>query len=427
MSSSARGASDIAAKLSRLRARKFSLTRPLAQQLVAPDDSRLGKPFSRWPEPGLRDDYATMIRAAFRREWWDSAYSLRVNDDGSITPFVNKSAVLKDNEYALMEYNFSLFFGLAIQLYESTLASDDTRYDRWREGYGTITDQEFHGLLIFLSVDAPYIDDNGNLRPGTNEGARCINCHAGPAFTDASIMTIANPDPESGTVRRKREGQEIDRGFNNIGVRPTLEDLGVGGMDTLRQGNPLSATAMCRMNGEQGTAESPCPPSASSFLAVDGAFKVPGLRNVELTAPYFHNGGHLTLESVVDFYSRGGDFGCSKYLKTPCGTADAIRAVNGTEIAPLGIPRFSSPTQGLTQTEKAALVAFLKTLTDDRVKYRKAPFDHPQIFIPHGQLNDELTAVKDPDNPGQARDRIREIPAVGKNGGSPLPLFGTYK
>src|SRR2546422_8026734 len=39
-----------------------------------------------------------------------------------------------------------------------------------------------------------------------------------------------------------------------------------------------------------------------------GAFKAPGLRNVELTGPYMHNGGMATLEQVVDFYSRGGDF-----------------------------------------------------------------------------------------------------------------------
>lgn len=32
------------------------------------------------------------------------------------------------------------------------------------------------------------------------------------------------------------------------------------------------------------------------------------MRNVELTAPYFHNGGQATLRQVVEFYNRGGDF-----------------------------------------------------------------------------------------------------------------------
>ena len=36
------------------------------------------------------------------------------------------------NDYALIQYNFSLFFGLSVQLYESTLVSDDTPWDRFR-------------------------------------------------------------------------------------------------------------------------------------------------------------------------------------------------------------------------------------------------------------------------------------------------------
>src|SRR4029079_16252039 len=167
-------------------------------------------------------------------------------------------------------------FGLAIQLYEATLVSDDTPYDRWRDGKDTISPEAFFGLQVFLSQNKPFIDQSGQLHPGTNEGARCINCHAGPAFTDASVMTISNPNPETGTVRRKRQGQEIDRGFNNIGVRSTLEDLGVGG--TSNKFGPLSATALCRQRGGVGTPESPCPPATSTFLAVDGAFKVPALR-----------------------------------------------------------------------------------------------------------------------------------------------------
>src|SRR5262245_34219177 len=43
-------------------------------------------------------------------------------------------------------------------------------------------------------------------------------------------------------------------------------------------------------------------------VAADGAFKVPSLRNVELTGPYFHNGGTASLMDVVQFYARGGDF-----------------------------------------------------------------------------------------------------------------------
>jgi cytochrome c peroxidase len=81
-----------------------------------------------------------------------------------------------------------------------------------------------------------------------------------------------------------------DTGFANIGVRPTASDPGNGGTDPF--GNSLSITRLARATPE----------------AVQGTFKVPALRNVELTAPYFHNGGQLTLRQVVDFYGRGGDF-----------------------------------------------------------------------------------------------------------------------
>ena len=98
-------------------------------------------------------------------------------------------------------------------------------------------------------------------------------------------------------------------------------------------------------------------------VAVDGAFKTPGLRNVELTGPYFHNGGMATLRQVVQFFNRGGNF-CSFNHKDL-----------DQRIQPLGLSR----------RQEEQLVDFLVSLTDRRVKYQKAPFDHPEIRIPeHG-------------------------------------------
>lgn len=68
-------------------------------------------------------------------------------------------------------------------------------------------------------------------------------------------------------------------------------------------------------------------------------FKIPTLRNVELTAPYMHDGSMKTLEQVVDHYNAGGEIHPNKSPK----------------IRPLG----------LTQTEKSELVQFLKSLTDE--------------------------------------------------------------
>jgi cytochrome c peroxidase len=68
-----------------------------------------------------------------------------------------------------------------------------------------------------------------------------------------------------------------------------------------------------------------------------GAFKTPTVRDAALRAPYLHNGSELTLESLVDFYDRGGD-----------------RLQN---LDPLMVPL------GLSRQEKTALVAFIRALT----------------------------------------------------------------
>jgi cytochrome c peroxidase len=75
-----------------------------------------------------------------------------------------------------------------------------------------------------------------------------------------------------------------------------------------------------------------------------GKFRVPSLRNVELSAPYMHNARFSTLEEVLDHYDTG---------MLPYPTLDAgLRQPNGN----LGIP--------LDADQKTAIIAFLKTLTD---------------------------------------------------------------
>jgi hypothetical protein len=93
------------------------------------------------------------------------------------------------------------------------------------------------------------------------------------------------------------------------------------------------------------------------------AFKTPNLRNVELHAPFMHNGGLRTLEDVVSFYNRGGDF-------------DAPN-----------VPRGVIHKLGLTDQEKSDLVAFLKRpLTDPRVRNELPPFDRPTLYTESGRM-----------------------------------------
>ena len=346
------------------RARRVGRLRPLARQRVHPDDSVLG-PLSRYPATGLRvDSYRELIERAFLPRWWDSPVRVRV--DGAGTPELVADAPVGDATTSMLEFNFSLFFGLAIQMYEATLVADDSPYDRFMDGDASAIDAlAIHGVDIFRSQTR----------------GRCINCHEGAELTGASVRRVR----ESPT--RIREGQALDRGFNNIGVLPTREDLGVGGLDAL--GLPLSTV--------RRLASPPAEP-----IAVDGAVKVPGLRNVALTAPYFHNGGLLTLGDVLAFYSRGGD------VRPQRSADDAI------EIAPLNV-------LANTREELDALEAFLRSLTDERVYHQRAPFDHPELFVPNGHVGTQRRVFDD--GSGRAMDAFAYVPAVGRHGAKPLARF----
>ena len=246
---------------------------PLGDQYVATTDGVLG-PYSKYPSKGITGTYRDMIRAAF-------------NDQ-----FTSDYLLPNGSGFTQIEQDFSLFWGLSIMMYESTLIPGDSPFDKWASGKGTLTAQQLLGREVFKGQ------------------GRCEQCHGGAEFTNTSINIGG------------------DRSFANSAVRPDVEDGG-------RQPENLSK------------------------------FKVPTLRNAELSGPFFHNGGALTLRQVVDMYNAGGNF--------PGSNSDS-------QIRPLG----------LTETEKTALVAFLLTLTDERVRCEKTPFDHPSINIP---LGPSVTAV----------------------------------
>jgi len=406
-----------------------------------------------------------------------------------------------------MEKNFSLFFGLAILMYESTLIPDAAPYDTFAAGNEfALTDEEKRGLGIFtgkgkcvqchgtpmfagaitreilihsdpnegegilermamgnaLAVggitlsttpeadELPLTFNPYRRRAGIfNEsnrllasavlpaGARCLpageriielvptaNAPVGADFkarvvieTDGNCLTRVRFEVEwneagtPGTYRAALGSFRFpftmplantiavyDNGFYNIGVRPNAEDLGVGADGPF---GPLSMTRR-KQNGETlGTSseEGVTFVGRGERIAVDGAFKTPTLRNIELTGPYFHNGGSATLEQVVEFYARGTDFGSD----------------NRRDLDPDvgGFP--------LSGTDKADLVAFLKTLTDPRVRHEAAPFDHPELPLKVGHLGDETFLVND--GLGQGVPDIRVLPATGAAGGLPIPTF----
>ena len=381
---------------------------PLLDQEVSATDSVLGS-YRTADGFGLSTTYAALLQRAFWPEFWavpDAVYQASSGDT-----------------HTQMEANFSLFWGLAIQAYEQTLISDDSRYDRFVAGDATaLTASEKHGLAIF----------------STNDRGRCVSCHKGAEFTGASTRMVigsvsdgfAGDGPIENMLMGNRDSALYDNGFYNIGVVPAGNDIGVGATDPW--GAPLSFIRQAKNQLTGGPAPdalthslTPCDFQASGGCnvindsrardAVDGSFKAPSLRNVELTGPYFHTGGYATLEQVVDFYSRGGNVRTTSTGDTS--GYDANSSNFDTDVFPAGF----------TDVEKADLVAFLKSLTDDRVRYERAPFDHPMLVVPNGAVGDNA-AVESlvPDEFGHLRavDQLRLIPAVGAAGlVSPLQPF----
>lgn len=329
---------------------------PLAEQLVAPDDSVLGS-LSKSPANGLNTTYVAMVQAAFQPKWWNS--DAVVDASGN---FLHTGRPQNTSEYTLAEFNFSMFWGVAIQMYESTLVSDDSRFDQFMDGNrNALTALEQRGLDRF-----------------TGKGG-CSNCHNGAEFTDAAWSNVAS----RGVVEQLANGAWHDVGFHNIGVRPTTDDLGVGAADPAGLAS-LSVAELASQGLVSGTAV-----PAGAAVSVNGAVKTPDLRNVELTGPYFLNGGQATLAQVVEFYSRGGDF--------PSADVDP-----------------SLERAGFSADDEAAVVAFLKSLTDERVRSQSAPFDHPSLVVPNGMTIDAN---------GNPVEQTMTISATGAGGGAAQPKF----
>lgn len=199
------------------------------------------------------------------------------------------------------------------------------------------------------------------------------------------------------TVQPPSRQAVYDNGFYNIGVRPSSEDPGVGGDGAF---GPLSITRRVQNGEDVGQNTHGAPIATNERVAVTGSFKTPTLRNVELTGPYMHNGGMATLEQVVEFYARGTDFGDVNFR-------DKDIDVSGIS--------------SMSEEDNADLVAFLKALTDPRVRFEQAPFDHPEIPLKAGHVGDHQSAASDA--LGNALLEIEHRVATGADGGPAIPAF----
>jgi len=122
-----------------------------------------------------------------------------------------------------------------------------------------------------------------------------------------------------------------------------------------------------------------------------------------------HNGSRATLEQVIEFYNRGGDRRGTTASNTSRFGPNASNL--DPDIKPLG----------LTAAEVADLTAFLKRpLTDSRVEWERAPFDHPSLPLPSGHVGNETTIAGQISSNEKIRKRAQDvdlkIEAVGRGG-----------
>ena len=447
--------------------RKLLFRQPLEHQHVHWNDSVLGNYANSTGgqlRKGLHTPYYVLIMQAFNPKYW----SYYTRGQFGAPP---SSSATHSLPYLQVEANFGMFFALALQLYQATLISDDAPFDR--------STRDANGIPIELSESA---------QRGMEVFRRshCALCHIGPNFTSSAVVTnsiLQKSMPEAFgneifsipvnsivTLLAVNAGAMFeDVGFSATGVTPDQNDSGLGGFDPF--GNPLSftdqymqflagngagvvdpyvenirpcdmefATARGDLNNphpliftqvdgiqlqEQDTVDCFNPlgiyiptveaaqaelekPNRFRFLSgATGSFKIPSLRNVELTGPYMHNGGMATLEQTVEFYTRDGNFD-----------------VDAKEFAKI----FTQPALRVDPQQFDDLLNFLKSLTDERVRYERAPFDHPELFVAHGHAGDNLTILAESSlSTVLAADEILVIPAVGAEGTTePLQPFEFY-
>lgn len=197
----------------------------------------------------------------------------------------------------------------AIAAFQRSLISGHSLYNQAIAGQASLTAAQQRGKALFFG-----------------DQAGCAQCHNGFNFNDQVV------DASS---------QAVQKPFHNIGL------YNIGGSGAYPEPN-------------RGVME------LSGLYKDMGAFRAPSLRNVEVTAPYMHDGSVATLEDVLDLIAAGG-----RNITTGAHTGDGrLNPYKSKQVTALA----------LTAQDKADLIAFLKTLTDHEFLTNPAqsdPFKQP--------------------------------------------------
>jgi cytochrome c peroxidase len=202
---------------------------------------------------------------------------------------------------------------IAIACYERTLTGLNSRFDQYVRGDKTKMNQaEIHGFNLFMGQ------------------AKCATCHYAPLFSGPLPPYYEFTDNRS---------------------------LGIPIKDTM---------TVFQLDPDTGFSK------VSKDPLKHFSFKVPTLRNVELTAPYMHNGVYKTLDQVVNFYNHG--------------AGNKFRKDYGNERKGLFIFVVLPDSLDLNEQDKKDIVLFLKTLTDTTA-IKNVPKRLPELKGNYADLN----------------------------------------
>lgn len=278
----------------------------------------------------LRNSMPIFNDAFENRFFWDN--SARGLENQVLLPIGNHIEMgIEDNNYlvdklSLTEYYNQMFleaysrtnFGVnevrdALARFVGSIYSANSKYDKaYKNNFEDFTQQERKGLSLYLK-------------------SGCNGCHN--LEIDESALMVAF---------------SVDELLNENDFR---RNLGLTGGETANIGLDL-------VYDDNGAGQ--------------GSFKTPSVRNVELTAPYMHDGRFETLEEVIEHYNEG----IQPHESLDCRLTGQC---NSYEDA-ISTPNKNEPIQfDFDNEEQQALVAFLKTLTDNELvnnQFYSNPFNN---------------------------------------------------
>jgi len=170
---------------------------------------------------------------------------------------------------------------LALEQFMLSIVSHNSKYDKFLAGEIQLSESEERGRILFETEYNPFFPELS--------GADCAHCHGGANFENDQYMN---------------NGLDVDANFTDFGRE-----------------------------------------TATGNLADRATFKVPTLRNIEVTQPYMHDGRFNTLEEVIEHYDA--------HLK------------QSNTVDPALLQVIDNGGLQLTSQDKVDLVNFLKTLTDE--------------------------------------------------------------